>query len=166
MIIVRDIFDGIQSHFRARVTEWIMAFPTGAVAMGFAIQPDMFSKSPSYNAVSQWGNERTWMWLILFCFFVRMGALVVNGTFRSFRLSPHLRVTASFICANFWAWMSYGFLYAFVYYGGAWFPFPAATALCMIEGLNIFRGASDIGAHHVEMKRAAKWTGRFPSRNY
>lgn len=167
MIIVRNIFDGIQSHFKVRVTEWIMVFPTAMMAFGLSLQPDMFSKSPSYNAVSQWANESTWMWIILVCFFARTLALVVNGTFRSFRHSPHLRVMASFICFNFWAWLSYGFLYAFLFHDGAFFSIPASITLCMVEGLNIFRGTNDIGSHHTELKRAGKWTGkRFPFRNY
>ena len=160
MLIVRDIFHGIQSHFKARATEWIMAFPTSMVAFGLAIQPDMFSRSPSYNAVSSWASERTWMWVILFCFFVRMVALVVNGTFRSFKHSPHLRVSASFVCFNFWAWLSYGFFDAFFESHGAFFPAPAALTFCMIEGLNIYRATTDIGVHHSELKGAGLWTGR------
>lgn len=167
MIIVRDIFSGIQHHFKARVTEWIMAFPTGAMALGLSLDPNMFSHTPSYNAVTQWASGWTWMWVILFCFFARMGALVVNGTFRGFRHSPHLRVIASFTCFNFWAWLSYGFLTAFIFHGGSFPVVPATISLCMIEGLNIFRGTSDIALQHAELKRAGQWTGRrYPSRKF
>lgn len=159
MIFIR-MFDGIQSHFKARMTEWIMAFPTGATALGFMIQPDMFSHSVSYQSIADWGTEKVWMWLIFSCFIVRMVALVVNGTFDGFRHSPHLRVAASVICFNFWAWFALGFLSAFLFRNGAFFQVPACMTLCMIEGLNTFRGTSDIAHHHTELRRAGKWTGR------
>lgn len=159
MLILRMI-DGIQSHFKARMTEWIMAFPTGATAFGFMVQPDMFSQSRGYSFIAAWASEQVWMWLILICFCLRMVALVVNGTFEGFRLSPHMRVAASVICFNFWAWFSGGFLSAYLFRDGAFFSIPACMTLCMIEGLNIFRGTTDIALHHDELRRAGKWTGR------
>lgn len=158
MLVVR-VFEGIQSHFKARMTEWIMTFPTAAIAFGLIIQPDMF-KDPSFSSVARWGSERTWMWLILFCFFARTVALVVNGTFEGFRHSPHLRVLASLICFNFWAWFSVGFLGGYLLHGGSFFNVPACFTLCMIEGLNTFRATTDIGHQHRELKRAGKWNGK------
>lgn len=159
MLILRMI-DGIQSHFKARMTEWIMAFPTGATAFGFMVQPDMFSKSPSYGGIASWATEYVWLWVFLFCFTIRMVALVVNGTFEAFRHSPHLRVLASVICFNAWGWFTGGFLNAYLNGRGAFLIVPACLTLCMIEGLNTFRATTDIALQHNDRKRAGKWTGR------
>lgn len=162
MIIVRDIALGIQGHFHARMTEWIMSIPTAMTAFGFYIQPDMFSISPSYNVIGYWATEQTWMLIITFCYFARMAALVINGTFQQFRHSPHIRVTASVICLQFWGWITYGFLIAFLLGEGAFFAVPVCFTLSMIEGLNVYRGMSDVRAHHEDLKRTGRWK-QYPS---
>ncbi len=96
MIILR-IAGGIRQHFGMRVTEWIMTgalFGWSAVLAG---DGNTFATSPSFSVIAHYGSEITWANICMTAGFIRLAALVVNGTFRQFRYSPHLRAGASFV---------------------------------------------------------------------
>lgn len=143
MIVVR-VITGIRSHWHVRATEWLMIYP--AVAMGAALiyQPDMFQTSKSFADVAEWMTQAQWSLLALSCALVRIIALTVNGTFETFRYSPHMRALASFTGIFFWSQFCLGLLSTALYGGGSWSgPIMYSTA-CLMELLNIYRSWMDI----------------------
>lgn len=153
MIVLRRIGDGILGHFHIRLTEWTMVLP--AVLMGVALtqQQDMFDISRSYAMLASWAEEIIWGIIVMFCGMVRLIALIVNGTFRSFKKSPHLRFFASFVCSAFWFQFAYGFTIAAIYHGGAWSGPAAYWTLATFEFINLYRSWTDIEKGRVEQNR-------------
>jgi hypothetical protein len=56
------VLRGITQHFPIRRTEWIALFPFFGMWLMLQLQPTMFSTSPSFEVVRQWG---VW-WVSLF----------------------------------------------------------------------------------------------------
>lgn len=143
MIIARRIADGIYAHFPIRFTEWIMIWPALGMGMALFFQTDMFTTSPSYETVGRWADEGTWSTAVLICAIVRLLALIVNGTFRSFRYSPHLRLLASVVGMLFWSQFTVGFLSAALFGAGAWSGVVAYSTMLIMEFANFYRSQVD-----------------------
>lgn len=144
MIVVRRITDGIYAHFPIRFTEWIMAWPSIGMGLALTLQDDMFQTSPSYATVANWADESVWAMMVLICASVRLLALIVNGTFRSFRYSPHVRLTASLVGMLFWSQFAIGFLSAAIYGQGALSAVVAYSTLLVMEFANFYRSLVDV----------------------
>ena len=144
LIIVR-LGRGIHEHFHIRLSEWIMVYPALGMWFAFQYQPEMFSTSPSFETLRHWANEHTWGVLCLWCGVARLIALTVNGTFRAFSYSPHMRIAASFIGVAFWSQFSLGFLTASLAGNGAFSAVVAFSTFCLLELANVYRSWSDIG---------------------
>lgn len=144
MIIFR-IARGIRVHFPTRVSEWIM---TGAV-LGWATvlgaDHNTFGSSPSFVVLAHYGSEEAWAFLCLFVGLLRLTALTVNGTFRTFRYSPHLRGMASFIACVFWGQIALGICLAWSS-GGSGTGAVAYSTFMVIEMWNLIRAWVDVGA--------------------
>lgn len=158
MMVIRDIWGGVRGHFASRVLEWVMAFPAGAMALGLYLQPDLFETGRSFRYLIAWGNESVWMMAFLACYVARLFALTINGTFRRFRFSPHIRVTASMLCMLMWSQFALGFAMSFSVGTGGFTILPGYITMCIIEGVNIWKAASDIRVQHDE--RNTTWTRR------
>lgn len=143
MIAVR-VASGMKSHFHIRATEWAMLFPTICLGVAMLYQNAMFATSPSFNVIAGWAPERIWALFVLVCALLRTIALVVNGTFQGFGVSPHLRLIASIAGAAFWSQFCLGFLVAALTGNGAWSAPIAYTTFCLMEILNISRSTSDV----------------------
>lgn len=144
MILLRT-WQGIAHHFHARVTEWLMIWPAFWMGLALTGQPDMFSVSPSFATLASWADEMTWATLVLTCAICRAVALVVNGTFESFRYSPIIRGFASLLGVLFWSQFCLGLLVTALFAGGAWSgPVIYSTAV-LAEVINVFRSWSDVG---------------------
>lgn len=152
MIFIR-LRDGVAMHFNARLSEWLMLFPTAGMWAALHIQPEMFAVSPSFTHVASWASENTWAAIIFVCGVSRAAALIINGTFDEFRYSPHLRCGAAAICALLWSQFSLGFFYAYWSHGGALVNFMAFTSLTIFELANFYRSSRDVGTTYAELKR-------------
>ena len=144
MITVRRIVHGIHAHFPIRWPEWVMAAP--ALGMGIALleQHAMFQASPSFTTLAAWADQTTWAFLVLFCCFVRVVALTVNGTFHGFGWSPHMRLGASLCGLFFWSQYTLGFFHSAFGEGGSWSaPVMYSTAV-MFELGNSYRAWLDV----------------------
>ncbi|ORE94093.1 hypothetical protein ATO13_08466 [Stappia sp. 22II-S9-Z10] len=144
MLIVRRMAHGVRAHFQVRVTEWAMVYPTLGMSLALMVQPDMFETSPSFAELGRWASEGAASCIAMLCALVRFAALVVNGTFRSFPYSPHLRATASLIGAAFWWQVALGFALAAIEGQGAWSAVVAYSTLLILEAVNISRSFADI----------------------
>ncbi len=145
MIVLR-IVGGIREHFGIRVTEWIM---TGALFGWSAIlstDPDTFSTSRSFNEIAKYGNEQFWANICLAAAMLRLLALVVNGTFRSFQYSPHFRAGASIAACIFWGQITLGVLVAWMTANGSGTGIVAYGIFMIIESWNLLRAWADVGA--------------------
>lgn len=143
MIAVR-VVGGMKSHFHIRATEWVMLYPTIWMGVAMIYQDRMFSTSPSFSVLSGWAGENIWALLVLICALLRLGALIVNGTFQGFGISPHLRLFASFAGTLFWSQFCLGLFVAAITSGGAWSAPIAYSTLILMEVLNITRSWSDV----------------------
>ncbi len=130
-----------------------MLLPTFGMWGALHISPDMFSTSPSFTSIASWADENVWALIVLFCGVVRLAALTVNGTFRQFRFSPHLRMAASLIGLLFWSQFTLGFVTAYLSGGGSPSAVIAYGTFCVLELANLYTSAADIGG---EVKRLAK----------
>lgn len=145
MVIVR-LGRGIHDHFHTRLTEWIMAYAAIGMWLAFQAQPNMLVSSPSFFVLERWAHQPTWSALVLSCGLARLVALTVNGTFQSFRYSPHLRVAASLLGIAFWSQFTLGFIIAFLEGPSAFSAVIAYSTFCLAELANVYRSWSDIGA--------------------
>ena len=144
MLIVRRMARGVRAHFHVRVTEWAMVYPTLGMSVALMFQTDMFETSPSFSELARWATEGAASCVAMLCALVRFAALVVNGTFRSFPFSPHLRAGASLLGAAFWWQVTLGFAMAAVDGRGAWSAVVAYSTLLILEAVNISRSFADI----------------------
>lgn len=143
---VRRIATGVSSHFRERVLEWVMLFPTFGMGVVLLLQPGIFDVSPSFSELARVGTAAFWAYAMLICAAVRFVALLVNGTFSVFQYSPHLRLAAVFICGLIWFEFAYGFLIATLGSGGASTGVVAYATLFLLEAVNAFYVAKDYAA--------------------
>ncbi|MDR7032919.1 hypothetical protein [Mesorhizobium sp. BE184] len=144
MIILR-IASGISDHFPQRVSEWIMTAAILGWSSVLAGDTNTFATSKSFVVLASYFSEPNWS---LICFIVgmtRLAALVVNGTFRQFAYSPHLRGAASFIACVFWGQIALGVCLAW-WGGGSGTGVVAYCTFMAIEMWNLFRAWADVGA--------------------
>ena len=144
MIILR-IADGIYEHFPARVSEWIMTCAILGWSAVLAADPLTFSTSPSFSVLATYAGETGWSFICLAVGLLRLSALIVNGTFRTFRYSPHLRGVASVIACVFWGQIALGVFVAW-WLGGSGTGVIAYSTFMVIELWNLFRAWADVGA--------------------
>jgi hypothetical protein len=145
MIILR-LAGGIRQHFGMRVTEWIMTgalFGWSAVLAG---SDHTFAVSPAFSELARYGDEHFWSNVCLVAGFVRLIALTVNGTFKGFRYSPHLRALASVVACVFWGQIELAVTVAWIGGAGAGTGTIAYGTFMAIEAWNLFRAWADVGA--------------------
>ncbi|WP_342361427.1 hypothetical protein [Terrarubrum flagellatum] len=145
MIILR-LARGIHKHFPARRSEWAlgaMLFSLGAILL----HPDnLFDSTPLYHGLKLIASEKVWGWGCFLVGFVRLIALILNGTFADTaysRWSPHVRGAMAFLSCFFWAGITIGIFYAADHpvFGMGIFPF-----LLALELTNIHQALTDAGA--------------------
>ncbi len=153
MILLR-LADGIRDHFPARASEWTAVIP--AIGMGWVLnrQPDLFSTGTAYANVAGWLTEEGWAALFLICAILRLGALIVNGTFHNFRHSPLIRLFVAGVTAMAWFQFWLGFALEWAVTGRAPLLTVLLAYMVVVEGLNIYRSSHDrAGVAHGQLAR-------------
>ncbi|MCF6126083.1 hypothetical protein EN904_10600 [Mesorhizobium sp. M7A.F.Ca.CA.001.07.2.1] len=145
MIVLR-IAGGIREHFGMRVTEWIMTGALFGWSGCLAMDPLTFDRSPSMAIIATYGNEAFWANVCLMTALLRLGALIVNGTFKGFRYSPHFRAGASIASCVFWGQIALGVLVAVLTADGSGTGVIVYLTFMTIEMWNLFRAWADVGA--------------------
>lgn len=143
MIFLR-IGKGIKSHWHVRATEWAMIYPAILIGIVLLYQTTLFTTMKSFRYLDRWMDQPQWALFVLICALMRAIALTVNGTFDSFRYSPHLRLAASFAGIAFWSQFTLGFLTAALVGEGSWTAPAAYSTMCLFELLNIYRAWVDV----------------------
>ena len=145
MIILR-VVGGIRQHFGIRVTEWIMTAALFGWSLVLAVDGGTFGTSAAFAQIARYGDEMFWANICFLAGIVRLGALIVNGTFRAFRYSPHLRAGASVVACIFWGQIALGVLVASLTAGAGRTGVVAYSTFMAIEMWNFFRAWADVGA--------------------
>lgn len=147
--IILRIGRGVTEHFKLRVAEWFataLLLQFGLILYG----PDeVFPHSPNLSVMAQWASEQTWGLLCLGTGAIHLLALTINGTFRGFRWSPHIRATASFMACFLWFQITLAIFMSGV--GGT--GLGTYRLVLALEIWNVIRACVDIGA--VERRHAA-----------
>lgn len=151
-IFLRQIAGGVVNHFKVRASEWVMLWPAFGLYAVLQWYPDMFQTSPSFTVLASWATESTWSWFILASGIARLFALTINGTFRGFVFSPHIRAAASLIGAGVWSQVSLGFLMGWLMAGGAPSGFIGWSTMVLLEIVNTHRSWADVGKQRMEKR--------------
>lgn len=144
MLILRRISSGIIDHFPIRKSEWVMGLAALGMAYVFRLQPDMFSIGKSFQVLATMAPEIIWGIAAMVIAIMRGFALGVNGTFKGFGYSPHLRLTASVFGLMYWSQFLLGVLIAGIYHGGAFSAVVAYGTFCALELVNISQSTHDL----------------------
>lgn len=145
MIILR-ISKGIYEHFPYRVTEWIMTGALFAFAGMLAGSGDAFLESHSFRELARYGDGAFWATICMAAGFIRLAALVVNGTFKQFRYSPHMRAGASVVACVFWGQIELAVTAAWLSGTAVGTGSVAYGTFMAIEVWNLIRAWADVGA--------------------
>lgn len=143
MILLR-LAHGITDHFPVRKTEWVMAYWATGSTFCLLNQQSMFDLSPTYVKLSQIADEPIWAAFLFVVVLLRLGALIVNGTFENFTHSPLLRFIASLAGVFFWSQYCLGLTSAAIYSGGVWAPVVAFSTAVILEILNTKQSLEDM----------------------
>lgn len=143
-LVVR-IYRGIADHFTIRWTEWAMLFPTFGLWIVFSAYPDLFDESKSFTEMARWAEEATWSIVFGLAMVGRFAALAINGTFKGFEFSPHIRAGASLFGVLIWSQLSLGFLLSWLNDGGLPTAVIMYTLPVILELMNAWRSFLDVG---------------------
>ncbi|AWN35699.1 hypothetical protein [Methylobacterium radiodurans] len=144
----RRLWRGVIGHFRLRFPEW---WAMGELLLfGWTLYSavPVFAVSPNMTVMAAWMSEETWGECFLAVAAIRFAALAVNGTFRGFRFSPHIRAASSFVAIFLWLQVSWAMLLSGV--GGTGLRTYAWVAA--LELFNFICAIRDTG--RVEGRRA------------
>lgn len=112
--VVLRIGYGISDHFKLRVAEWFATLLLLQFGLIILTTPDVFATSPGFRVMAQWADDTTWGIACLAIGGAHFAALTVNGTFRGFRFSPHIRALACALACYLWLQITLG-----IYLSGA-----------------------------------------------
>lgn len=157
MIIAR-LYRGVSSHFPARASEWALAAILFLWGLNAMFTPDYFNR-PLWLPLREMLPEELvllppplfWGGGALLVAVLRLGALIVNGTFADTawsRFSPHVRMLMSVLSCFFWTtqvlsvWAS----------EQVWTGLSTSAVLLALDLYNIVRTSSD-ASHSDEVRR-------------
>lgn len=144
-MIVARILPGITSHFRARKSEWYEIWPTVLVGFALYMEPDLFETATAYRSVAAWMAEEWWAIAFLAVTAMRLFALIINGTFKTFTYAPLIRLIASVFAAAFWLQLFTGFFVEWLGSGRATFLCIMLSHRILVEAMNAFWASRDMG---------------------
>ncbi|WP_043827925.1 hypothetical protein [Cereibacter sphaeroides] len=121
-----------------------MAVPLLGIGWLLYLDDALFLTSPSFKAVSRYGDEVAWCIVIMICAICRLAALLINGTFREFPYSPAIRLAASLIAMAFWFLFTLGILVAYLSDGGSPTGIVAYGTFMALELRNIYLSRRDM----------------------
>ncbi|WP_406858470.1 hypothetical protein ABEG18_12920 [Alsobacter sp. KACC 23698] len=152
MIIMR-LAAGVTQHFTARRSEWFMA--VGLTGWGCVVtKPSaIFASSPAYTRMAEMAPEQIWGWGAFAIGFLRLLALIVNGTFPNTlyaTVSPYVRGIAAYASCFVWASICIGLLSSPI-------DTPGAPIYLILFGLDFANGYSAM--HDAGRARGAKKHG-------
>ena len=147
MAVWMRVWPGIRSHLPTRWPDWMMGAAALAMAAALTAQPAMFDLAPHYGVIASYASEEGCAMIVLLAGICRVLGLGVNGTFESFRFSPHLRALAAFVGAVFWGLFTLGFVVSYLVAGTSLGPIVPWGVLALIETINAGRASWEMGTY-------------------
>jgi hypothetical protein len=141
LLVLLRLWRGIADHFVLRATDWFAAAFLMSFGLTLLRPADTFAISQSYRVMATMAPEWVWGVGCTSIATVRLVALFVNGTFPSFRWSPHIRALGTFLSIFAWAQIAIGLTLANTAGTGA----PHYQLLVLFECYNMFLTASEAG---------------------
>lgn len=102
---------GITDHLRLRYPSWIMSTILLGVGLVLLNNPNIFTndtKAYQYVFADRTFDQRTWGVLCVVLSTARLAALVVNGTFKVFPWSNHIRGLGAALSCFIWLQIAFG----------------------------------------------------------
>lgn len=142
-LVISTLGHGIWTHVGVRFTEWLGTWVLLGQGLTLRWDETLFDRTGSYSALSSWGNEGWWSVVLLALFFLRLSALVVNGSFERFRRhSPTTRCLVSVLSCVFWLLWAMGIYASWKTTGGV---FPVQSlAFMVLELRNVYISRRDM----------------------
>lgn len=96
MMILRA--HGFFAHFKARRSEWLLAFVAFGIGMAYLSQPGLFD-AQIFQRMRAIGSQAAWGAAVTLVALVRLAMLWING---AWRISPYFRAIGAFVCTGLW----------------------------------------------------------------
>lgn len=119
MIVLRTLATGVVSHAGVRATEWIGLLPLMGIGYSMYSEPDAIQQVASFQILLGWFTIGTWAKIFAIAWVARFIALVVNGSFNSFKYSPAIRFAVSCFAGMIWFAVTMGVFEAWRSTGGS-----------------------------------------------
>lgn len=146
MIIAR-ISRGIWSHMGVRFEEWKGMALLAGFGVVLHVEPVVLEGVVSYNQLLRWWPEDTWTVMFLAVAVLRMFALGINGTFKSFPHSPLIRIVAAWFASITWLSFAWGMWLAYVNDGGSPLAWMVYLGAAVSEMRNVYCARLDMIAN-------------------
>ncbi len=139
--MLKRLWSGIANHFRLRATEWFGCAVLLQLGKTLYFPPPAFPHSESWDVMAAMMSEESWGLIFLAIGALRLAALTVNGTFKGFRFSPHIRCATAFLAAGLWLQVVLSMLEAAPNGTG----YVVYRLILLLELYNVWRSAADAG---------------------
>lgn len=136
------LYLGIQEHFPARRSEWVLAGMMLAWGMILLRPGELFADNPAWAQMSLYMSEEYWGKLAVAVGTFRLVALIINGTFATTwygRWSPHVRALASFLSCFIWFQITFGLVNS----NAATTGLAVYPGLLVLDAMNIVAASRD-----------------------
>lgn len=140
--VLPRLWNGVIGHLKSRVAEW---FATALlIQFGYILYSpeEVFPHAPNLAVMAQMASEQTWGIICLAVGAIHLLALTINGTFPSFRFSPHVRAAASFIACFLWFQITISIFLSGI--GGT--GLGTYRLVFILEFWNFLNASQDVGA--------------------
>ena len=148
--LLRRLLRGAMHHLALRIGDWFMSSIVLSLGLVLLTHREMFDVHPQYIFLKQYGSVGSWGWACVTVGGARVAALFVNGTFRSFRFSPHMRFAMATLTCFLWFQITLGLIATHT---------PTMTLalfpnLLLFDLYNVFLAASEAGVVERRYKNA------------
>jgi len=149
---VMRLAKGAAHNFAIRVSDWFASWVMLTFGFVVMLYPRVFDGNPWYGLLENLAPPATWGLVCWAIGMARVGALTVNGTFPSFRWSPHLRFMMAMTSCFVWFQITLGLIIAQLpTIGIAVFPH-----LFVFDLYNVFLAASEAGVVERQHRNGRK----------
>jgi hypothetical protein len=137
--VVARVMGGASHNITLRIGSWFLSMMLTSWGLLLLIHPILFL-GPGYIGLIRLAPEVVWGWSAMTIGLIRLVALIINGTFISFRWSPHVRFVMDVLSCFIWFQITLGFAAAGTGTGLAIYPF-----LFLFDAYNSMLAASEAG---------------------
>jgi hypothetical protein len=139
-LVVR-VLRGATCRFGLRKQDWFLASMLATFGVVLLVDDGRLNTVAAWDHLWKIASPRVWGWMSLIIGTIRLCALLVNGTFQSFRWSPHIRLIAAALTCFMWFNLVLGIMLAGVMTTAA----AIYPHLLVFELYNVYAAAQETG---------------------